>query len=590
MSLHPEPIGAVPDETARIARAAVPRGNAWPRLGDELGTIYTDQPFAALFPTHGRPAEAPWRLAVVTVLQVAEGLSDRQAAEAVRARLDWKYLLGVELDDPGLDFSVLSESRARLLAGGTGRLLLETLLAHCAARGWLTARGPQRTDSTHVLAAIRALNRLETVAETLRAALNAVAAVAPAWLRAQVDADWADRYSVRIEESRLPKGQAAREQDAAQVGADGLRLSDAIHAPLAPTRLRGVPAVQGLRQVWVQQCVTVEGHLRLRTAAALPPTGQRIGSPYDLDERFGHKRTVTWDGYRVHATATCGAGEAHLIAHEAHLIAHVDTTSAQVADADRAEPIQAAPLAKGLPPREHFLGAGYVDAAVLVRSRAEHGIEVVGPVRPDISWQARAPDRYDLAHFQIDWANRTATCPQGRTNTAWTPHPEQWGNAVISIKFSRTDCLRCAAPRPLHAGGQFPAASDPAASGRSPGLASPPPAAANRAVAGALSPPRRDRGHPLPGRPGLRAPPGALLRSGQDPAAARGHCRRHQPGASGRLLVRLDAWLRGIPHARTRTSHFAASAPGAAQTLSARALRQRYRLLLTGQLVDQRSA
>jgi len=94
MALHPEPIGPVPEETARVARAAFPRGSAWLRLRDDLGTIYQDETFASLFPTHGRPAEAPWRLALVTVLQFAEGLSDRQAADAVRARLDWKYLLG----------------------------------------------------------------------------------------------------------------------------------------------------------------------------------------------------------------------------------------------------------------------------------------------------------------------------------------------------------------------------------------------------------------------------------------------------------------------------------------------------------------
>jgi transposase len=223
--------------------------------------MYKDETFAPLFPVHGRPAEAPWRLALVTVLQFAEGLSDREAAEAVRARLDWKYLLGLALDDPGFDCSVLSEFRARLIAGRAELLLLETLLAVCAARGWLKARGPQRTDSTHVRAKVRALNRIETVAETLRAALNALAAAAPDWLSAQVDADWFDRYSVRIEESRLPKGQAVREQYAAQVGADGLRLLEAVYAATSLRWLRAMPAVEILRRVWVQQFVTTEGHV-----------------------------------------------------------------------------------------------------------------------------------------------------------------------------------------------------------------------------------------------------------------------------------------------------------------------------------------
>src|SRR5919197_1450703 len=203
MSLRPEPIGPVPEETARVARAAFRRGNAYLRLRDELGTIYTDEAFAALFPTHGQPAEAPWRLALVTVLQFAEGLSDRQAAEAVRARIDWKHALGLDLTDPGFDFSVLCEFRARLVAGAAEHLLLGALLAACTARGYLRPRGRQRTDSSHVLGALRVLNRLELLAETLRAALNAVAAAAPDWLRARAPAPWFERYSRRIEDYRF---------------------------------------------------------------------------------------------------------------------------------------------------------------------------------------------------------------------------------------------------------------------------------------------------------------------------------------------------------------------------------------------------
>src|SRR5262245_26584709 len=175
MSLHPQPIDPVPAETARVARAAFPRGNVYLRMRDELGSLYTDEEFAALFPPRGQPAAAPWRLALTLVMQYAEGLSDRQAADAVRGRLDWKYALGLELTDPGWDASVLSEFRARLVAGGAELLLLDAMLARFTAAGLLKARGRQRTDSTHVLAAIRWLNRLECVGETLRHALNALA-------------------------------------------------------------------------------------------------------------------------------------------------------------------------------------------------------------------------------------------------------------------------------------------------------------------------------------------------------------------------------------------------------------------------------
>ena len=161
MSLHPQIIGSVPEETARVARAAFPKGNLYLQIREELGTIYEDSFFANLFPKVGQPAEAPWRLVLVCIVQFLEGLSDRQAAEAVRSRIDLKYLLGLELTDPGFDFSVLSEFRGRLLAHEAARRLFDRLLSLCRERGWIKARGKQRTDSTHVLAAVRTLRRLE---------------------------------------------------------------------------------------------------------------------------------------------------------------------------------------------------------------------------------------------------------------------------------------------------------------------------------------------------------------------------------------------------------------------------------------------
>src|SRR5215218_9385840 len=218
MSLRPEPALAVPEETARVARAAFPTASACMVLRDALGAVYEDAAFAPLFAARGRPAEAPWRLALVTVLQFAEGLSDRQAAEAVRARIDWKYALGLDLTDPGFDFSLLSEFRARLIAGSAEHLLLDKLLVACAARGLLKARGRQRTGSTHVLGALRVLSRLECVAETLRVALEALVVEAPGWAQTHVSATWRERYGRRIEEYRLPKGQAERQAFVTAVG------------------------------------------------------------------------------------------------------------------------------------------------------------------------------------------------------------------------------------------------------------------------------------------------------------------------------------------------------------------------------------
>jgi transposase len=211
MSLQPMAIPPVPSETAQVARAAFPNGNLYMKLREQVGTIIQDADFAALFAKEGAPGLPPWRLALVTLLQFHEDLSDRQAAEAVRARIDWKYVLSLELTDPGFNFSVLSEFRARLVNGGATELLLEKLLECCRALGLVKARGQQRTDSTHVVAAVRCMSRLELVGETLRAALNDLAAHAPDWVRAVARADWYDRYQHRSEQGRFPKGKEARE-------------------------------------------------------------------------------------------------------------------------------------------------------------------------------------------------------------------------------------------------------------------------------------------------------------------------------------------------------------------------------------------
>src|SRR3954466_7200465 len=184
MSLPPAPIGPIPDLTAEIARAAFPRGNAYLRVSDTSGPIFTDAQFADLYSKEGQPAEAPWRLALVTLFQFAEGLADRQAADAVRGRIDWKYALALPLADPGFDSTVLSEFRSRLIKGGAEQVLLDAVLRLAQERNLLSGGGRQRTDSTHVLAAVRALNRLECVIETMRHALESLAVVAPDWLLA----------------------------------------------------------------------------------------------------------------------------------------------------------------------------------------------------------------------------------------------------------------------------------------------------------------------------------------------------------------------------------------------------------------------
>ena len=437
MSYQPRPVSPIPDETRRVAQAAFPTGTLAMDLRDALAGLYTDQDFADLFPARGQAAECPWRLAVVTILQFLEGLTDRQAADAVRGRIDWKYLLGLELTDTGFHFTVLHAFRARLITGQAEQRLLAVMLERLHQAGLLKARGRQRTDSTHVLAAVRTMNRLEIVGETLRCALNRLAALAPDWLRAQVTPDWFARYGARVENYRLPKADTERAALAATIGADGFHLLRAALDAQAPEAVRTAPALEILRRVWVQQYYGPEEPVRWRTGSDVPPAECLIHSPYDIEARYSIKRGHPWLGYKVHLTETCDDDTPHLIT-------QVETTPATLQDDAVTALIEDDLAARGLPPAIHLVDAGYTTAGHLVTSRDEHGIDLVGPVAASAGWQARAGTGFDLDHFAIDWDARTVTCPQGKGSRSWEEGEAPTGRPQIKVRFHAGDCRACA--------------------------------------------------------------------------------------------------------------------------------------------------
>lgn len=372
MTLQPQDAFSIPDETIRIARAAYPKGNVYIQMRDALGPIYHDESFAHLFPQNGRPVEAPWRLALITVMQFAEELPDREAADAVRGRIDWKYALGLELTDSGFDASVLCEFRKRLVQGESEQVLLDTMLTLFKERGWLKARGRQRTDSTHVLAKIRAINRLVCVGEAMRFALNSLAVLAPEWLLAHSDDTWLDRYGHRFEEAHLPKGQAERQIIAERIGQDGAHVLTDLLAPTAPPWLRQVPAAERLRQIWVQNYVYENDQLHWRTNENIPPASRFVGSPYDTEARYAKKRDTTWVGYKVHLTETCDEDTPHLIT-------HVETSRAPSADDTVTLKIHEDLKQSDLLPLNHWLDAGYVTGKNLVNSSQDFGVKTHWP-------------------------------------------------------------------------------------------------------------------------------------------------------------------------------------------------------------------
>jgi transposase len=444
------------------------------QIRDRLGEWLHDEQFAAAFGTRGRPGWSPSRLALVTVLQRAENLTDRPAAEAVRMRLDWQYLLGLDLDDPGFDHTVLSEFRARVAEAGLERAALDALLERLAADGLARAGGKQRTDSTHVIAAVAALNRLALAGESVRAALEALTAAHPDWVAARICvSDWARRYGTPMTSWRPPASKAKQDELAITYARNGYALLEAVYDSSSPAWLAKIPAVDVLRRVLLQNYTRVihaDGREVIRRREkepegdGLPPGYRRIASPYDTDARWGAKREEFWLGYKLHVTETCddppscscgpaadGAG-AGARGHDKgcarpafpNLITHADTTDATVTDNQMTGVIDNELAGKNLAPGRHYLDSGYLSAALVVSEHARHGIALIGPLLTDTSAQARAGAGYARADFTIDYDAKTVTCPQGKTAATWIPCA-QHGRDTIVVTFSARDCVPCPA-------------------------------------------------------------------------------------------------------------------------------------------------
>lgn len=437
MSLR-EPIDyLIPEQTAAVAHAAFPKGTPIMRMRDTFGALYFNSDFAHLYQAEGAPAYSPARLALICIFQFAEGLSDAQAAQAVGARIDWKYALALPLSEPPIDPSVLVEFRSRLIAGACELTLFTTLLERFSEDGLLRKRGRARTDATHVLAAIRTLGRLECLGETLRQALNALARQAPHWLRRQVPERWFEIYAKPFDDYRLPEAKDKRQALAEAIGEDGRLLLKLLQSPHAPSGLLDLAAVQVLGQVWQQQFYPAEPEqaLRLRKAEDLPESAELICSPIDPQARFSIKRETRWTGYKVHLTESCQQGQPNLIT-------DVLTTVATTPDSVVLPQIQANLAERDLTPAEHVVDTGYMSAANLVSS-AEEQIDLIGPCRGEGGWQASSEGALTARQFVIDWEAKQVNCPAGAVSKSWSQSKGRKGQQQISVKFATKDCAKC---------------------------------------------------------------------------------------------------------------------------------------------------
>ena len=407
------------------------------RLRDELGVFYQDEEFASLYPNKGQSAIAPWRLVMILIMQFSENLSDRQTADAVRGRIDWKYALSLELEDNGFDFSVLSEFRSRLIEGSSERQILTKMLSKFGELGLLKSRGKARTDSTHILAIVQEITKVEHLEETLKSALNALAKAAPSWLERTIDTDWYERYGQRNEYSKKTRTAQEKEAKAIQIGVDGFYLLEAIYHESTPDGIRQLQAVEVLRQVWLQQYYApTEGTVLLRTEKDGPPNATRIFSPHETEARKSIKRSTKWTGYKVHLTETC---EENL----PHLITHVETTIATTQDSTVLPSIHQGLAEQEILPEHHLVDMGYTSAQLIVSSQQEYDIDLVGPVALNSQWQAKEEAGFDLFSFRVNWKRKVVYCPRGKRSRLWKNCHDVYGKPTIHVEFSKSDCSAC---------------------------------------------------------------------------------------------------------------------------------------------------
>jgi transposase len=420
----------------RVAQAALKRkGSMYLTIGDQIGTLFEAVDFRLLYAADGAPALAPNLLALVLVFAFMEDLSDREAAEAVRARIDWKYALHLALTDPGFDHSLLHDFRQRLTQHAAAAQLFDVVLTRLGALGLVRAGGRQRTDGSYVLAASRQLSRLEMVRETLADALGALAELDPAWLQRIAQSHWYERYREAWASGRLPKGPAKRDALALAIGADGCYLLAALTQASAPPRAAGLPEVLLLQQVWAQQFDCRADPVQWRAPEQAPAGAELIVTPDDPEARPGQHGAHAWHGYAVHWTESCDADRPPLIT-------DARTVPATTPDINVLPEIQAALAARGLAPAEQLVDAGYLAGHSLVDSRTQYGIDLIGRLPAESSWQARQADGVSSAQFHFDWERQEVTCPEGQV-ARMAPVRSAAGQPVVDVHFRPAACQAC---------------------------------------------------------------------------------------------------------------------------------------------------
>jgi len=426
MSLQWKLSREVPEDTAAVGRAILRPDNVYRQIGDHFDELFPDEGvFAPMYCDTGRGAIPPLLAALVTVFQMLEKVPDRQGAEMVGTRIDWKYALHLPLTYAGFHFTDLYAFRVRLVEHGQELAFFEEILARLRALGLIKRRGKARTDATHILAVVQRLSQLELITEALRVGVEAATRVAPDWVERELPPAFRDRYSGRQSEYGLSDTEV--KAGLAEASKNAFWFLEKVDRT-APKVVRELAEVETLRVVCRQQFPEGPG----RPPAKRPTGSDVIETPHETEARYAVKRGQPWQGYKMQVTETCDDDRPHLIV-------DLEPTGALDNDSPELPKIQERLAQRDVLPGEQYTDQAYVSAGNLVRS-AERGINLMGV--PPADTQGR--QGFHQADFAIDEAGQTAVCPAGQRSTVRGRRKRGQDSSLhTQLRFDGRVCQRC---------------------------------------------------------------------------------------------------------------------------------------------------
>jgi transposase len=391
-------------------------------VGEQLYTFISWEELHSMYSSTGRPGINPVILSLVTIFQFLEDVPDRVAASFVETRLDWKYALHLPLDDSGFHYSDLCNFRKRLYAHDKATLIFDQLLEKIRSMGYLKKRKHQRSDSTHVLAKVCHLSRLENLSEGLRLALGAIEQSDSIYYQEKLPSSYRERWEVKLNDYRMTDKE--REESLNRIGHDIHWLLNI----LAGTSFVELPEVDVLSTLFAQNFTVESQKIHLREDCV--DCKEKIQTPHDPEARYATKRDTHWTGYKIHVTETANDEG------EVNFITDITTSNASERDNEALSQIQENTASRDVKPEEQYVDKAYVTGDNLADSQ-EHGIHLMGEASPLTNKGLFTAD-----DFIIDTQAMQATCPSDCKSTSWNQLETGKFAGDIQISFG-SQCQTC---------------------------------------------------------------------------------------------------------------------------------------------------